>query len=309
MEDLVFFKAMSRGHYSEGSECNPDKCSYCIFYSLIDASITEEHMSGDDSHLVLELNYGDGDLLGEFRIRQQDTNVIIEESAQGRFRAYLEDKTVKYIGHLIMYALRFKISDLSSLMETCTTDMKLLEDDLDNCIDNSGTYQILDFRRKYTQYGDSLLHVKEILARIDKGYYPMQMQNSYVLQGEIRLEFDFLEQRYELLKNTLIKDLDTYTSIINNNINRNTRLLSIISLVSVVMNFLFGSLLAVNPILGIVGGVVIGGLSAGATLSYHIRRRGGAVPLTPGSRRISLPFGVRAQQKQIDPPMDQEKSS
>ena len=109
--------------------------------------------------------------------------------------------------------------------------MKQLEDALDNCIDNSGTYRLLDFRRRYTECGNMVLAVKEILSRIDKGYYPMQMQNSYVLQGEVLMEFRFLEERYELIKSTVLKDFDTYTSIINNNINRNARLLSIISLV------------------------------------------------------------------------------
>ena len=80
-----------------------------------------------------------------------------------------------------------------------------------------------------------VLAVKEILSRIDKGYYPMQMQNSYVLQGEVLMEFRFLEERYELIKSTVLKDFDTYTSITNNNINRNARLLSIISLVGVVL--------------------------------------------------------------------------
>ena len=59
-----------------------------------------------------------------------------------------------------------------------------------------------------------VLAVKEILSRIDKGYYPMQMQNSYVLQGEVLMEFRFLEERYELIKSTVLKDFDTYTSII-----------------------------------------------------------------------------------------------
>ena len=40
------------------------------------------------------------------------------------------------------------------------------------------------------------------------------MQNSYVLQGQVALDFQFLEERYELVKNTVIKDLDTYTSIV-----------------------------------------------------------------------------------------------
>ena len=52
-----------------------------------------------------------------------------------------------------------------------------------------------------------VLAVKEILSRIDKGYYPMQMQNSYVLQGEVLLEFRFLEERYELIKSTVLRTL------------------------------------------------------------------------------------------------------
>ena len=147
--------------------------------------------------------------------------------------------------------------------------MKRLEDDLDCHIDNTGTYQILDFRRKYTLYGDQVIAVKEIVARIDKGYFPMQMQNSYVLQGQVALEFQFLEERYELIKNTVIKDLDTYTSIVNNNINRNARLLSMVSLGAVALNFMFGGLLAVNPVIGVVGGVIIGGVTAGAAVSYR----------------------------------------
>ena len=175
-----------------------------------------------------------------------------------------------------MYALLFKISNLSDLVDFSIKEMKVLEDSLDNSIDNSGTYQILDFRRRYTEYGSQIIALKEIIARIDKGYYPMQMQNSYVLQGQVALDFRFLEERYELNKNTIIKDLDTYTSIINNNINRNTRLLTLVSLGAVALNFMFGSLLAVSPAIGVAGGVLIGGLTAGAAVVYR----------TNGSRRF-----------------------
>ena len=95
------------------------------------------------------------------------------------------------------------------------------------------------------------------------------------------MEFRFLEERYELIKSTVLKDFDTYTSIINNNINRNARLLSIISLVGVVLNFMFGSLLAANPLLGIIGGLSVAGLSVGATAVCHVSRRGNA-PLPSG---------------------------
>ena len=78
-----------------------------------------------------------------------------------------------------------------------------------------------------------------------------------------------MEERYELIKNTVIKDLDTYTSIVNNNINRNARTLSLVSLGAVALNFMFGGLLAVNPVIGVVGGVVIAGVTAGAAVSYR----------------------------------------
>ena len=147
-----------------------------------------------------------------------------------------------------------------------------------------------------------VLAVKEILSRIDKGYYPMQMQNSYVLQGEVLLEFRFLEERYELIKSTVLKDFDTYTSTINNNINRNARLLSILSLVGEVLNFMFGSLLAANPLLGIIGGLSVAGLSVGATAVYHVSRRGNA-PLPSGRGPIqtpSLPKFHRKEKRERD---------
>ena len=49
---------------------------------------------------------------GELRLRQAGSNLLIEESPQGLFRAFLEGKTVRYIGQALMYALQFKISDL-----------------------------------------------------------------------------------------------------------------------------------------------------------------------------------------------------
>ena len=143
-----------------------------------------------------------------------------------------------------------------------------------------------------------VLAVKEILSRIDKGYYPMQMQNSYVLQGEVLMEFRFLEERYELIKSTVLKDFDTYTSIINNNINRNARLLSIISLVGVVLNFVFGSVLAANPLLGVIGGLSVAGLSVGATAVYHVSRRNNApVPSARSYLGASLPAEILQERK------------
>jgi len=268
MEELAFLQPMNRGRHPEGAGLN--ESSYCIFYGPIQEPVTHQRIAGDERTLTLDLTYGGGGLPGELRLRQADTNLVIEESPAGLFRAFLAEKPVKYLGQALMYALQFKIADLSELIERGVGDMKVLEDSLDNRIDNSGTYQILDFRRKFTDYGEQIIAVKEIIARIDKGYFPMQMQNSYVLQGQVELEFRFLEERFELVKNTVIKDLDTYTSIVNNNINRNTRLLSLVSLAAVALNFMFGGLLAVNPVIGVVGGVVIGGLTAGAAVVYRV---------------------------------------
>jgi len=279
MEALTFFSAMNRGQFRE--EQGIEGSSYCIFFAPMEELVTQDRMTGREDRVVLELLYGDEMLPGALRVRQVGSNAVVEESTQGAFRAFLEEKPVKYIGQLLMYALQFKIQDLSVRIEGCTGEMKQLEDALDNCIDNSGTYRLLDFRRRYTECGNMVLAVKEILSRIDKGYYPMQMQNSYVLQGEVLMEFRFLEERYELIKSTVLKDFDTYTSITNNNINRNARLLSIISLVGVVLNFMFGSLLAANPLLGIIGGLSVAGLSVGATAVYHVSRRGNA-PLPSG---------------------------
>ena len=267
MEEFAFYQRMNRGRHPEGA--GPEGSEYCIFFGPIEAPVARQRIFGDGDSLTLELTYGGEAVPGELRLRQAGSNLLIEESPQGLFREYLEGKTVKYLGQVLMYALQFAIADLSSLVERGVEDMKRLEDGLDRHIDNTGTYQILDFRRKYTLYGDQVIAIKEIIARIDKGYFPMQMQNSYVLQGQVALEFQFLEERYELIKNTVIKDLDTYTSIVNNNINRNARLLSMVSLGAVALNFMFGSLLAVNPVLGIVGGVIIGGVTAGAAASYR----------------------------------------
>lgn len=268
MENYTFLQAMGRGrHPEEGAEIT--NSSYCIFSGPIKEPVLHQRIFGDEDSLTLELNYWDGNLTNDFRLRQSGTNLVLEESSTGRFQEFLMEKEVKYIGQAFMYALLFKIANLSELVEYSLSDMKTLEDSLDNRIDNSGTYQILDFRRRYTEYGNQIIALKEIIARIDKGYYPMQMQNSYVLQGQVALDFRFLEERYELNKNTIIKDLDTYTSIVNNNISRNTRLLTLVSLGAVALNFMFGSLLAVNPVIGVAGGVLIGGLTAGAAVFYR----------------------------------------
>ena len=287
MDTHTFLLAMNRGRYSEAEGLAGS--SYCVFTAPVELQVTQDRMYLEGDNLVLELLYGLHSEPGVLRLRQVDTNVVLEESPTGSFVRFLADKQVKYIGQLLMYALQFKIQDLSAYISGCADAMKQLEDNLDNRLDNTGTYQLLDFRRSYTQCGNMVIAVKEILAHIDKGYYPMQMQNSYVLQGQVMLEFKFLEERYELTKNTVIKDFDTYTSIVNNNINRSARLLSIISLAGVTLNFLFGGLLSVNPILGVVGGLAIGGLSVGASLKYRTNRRV-EQPLEPGLRRYSLGF-------------------
>ena len=287
MDTHQFLLAMSRGRYheTEGLESS----SYCVFTAPVELQVVQDRMYLEGDNLILELLYGLHNMPGVLRLRQVGTNVVLEESPAGAFVRYLADKEVKYIGQLIMYALQFKIRDLSAYVEQCAGQMKRLEDALDNRLDNSGTYQLLDFRRTYTQCGNMVISVKEILAHIDKGYYPMQMQNSYVLQGQVMLEFKFLEERYELTKNTVIKDFDTYTSIVNNNINRSARLLSIISLAGVTLNFMFGSLLAVNPVLGVVGGLAIGGLSVGASMMYRTNRRVDP-PLEAGRGHAAIGF-------------------
>ena len=293
MEELALLQRMNRGRCPEGA--GPAESEHCVFYGPIGEPVTRQRIFLDREQLVLELTYGNESLPGELRLRQAGTNLVIEESAQGLFREFLEERPVKYLGHGLMYAIQFRIRDLSALIERGVEDMKQLENGLDRHIDNSGTYQILDFRRRYTDYGNQVIAVKEILARINKGYYPMQMQNSYALQGQVELDFQFLEERYELIKNTVIKDLDTYTSIVNNNINRNARLLSIVSLGAVALNLMFGGIIALNPALGIVGGVAVVGLTAGAAVSY---KSGGQKAIEVGGKR-GLPslkgLGRRAQ--------------
>ena len=267
MDNYTFLQTMGRGRHPEGAGIA--ESSYCIFTCPIQEPVVHQRIFGDEAALTLELNYGEGDILSDLRLRQAGTNLIVEESSVGLFGNFLTDREVKYIGRAFIYALMFKIDNLKELIESGIKDMKTLEDSLDNRIDNSGTYQILDFRRRYTEYGNQIISLKEIIARIDKGYYPMQMQNSYVLQGQLALDFKFLEERYELNKNTIIKDLDTYTSIVSNNLSRNTRLLTLVSLGAVALNFMFGSLLAVSPAIGVTGGVLIGGLTAGAAVLYR----------------------------------------
>ena len=306
MDTHTFLLAMNRGRYSEAEGLAGS--SYCVFTAPIELQVTQDrlYLEGDD--LVLELLYGLRSEPGALRIRQAGTNVVLEESSSGSFAGFLADKPVKYIGQLIMYALQFKIRDLSAYIEGCADIMKALEDELDNRMDNSGTYRLLDFRRSYTQCGNMVIAVKEILAHIDKGYYPMQMQNSYVLQGQVMLEFEFLEQRYELTKNTVIKDFDTYTSIVNNNINRSARVLSIISLVGVTLNFMFGSLLAVSPVLGVVGGLAIVGLSVGAGVLCRINKRV-EKPLESGKWRAAIGFHRKKLSVGKDPqPVTPEES-
>ncbi len=308
MEELAFWQKMNRGRHPEGAGL--ERSEYCIFYGPIQEPVARQRIFGDEDSLTLELTYGPEEMGGELRLKQAGSNLLIEESSQGLFREYLEEKTVKYLGQALMYALQFKISDLSALVERGVEDMKRLEDTLDRNIDNTGTYQILDFRRKYTLYGDQVIAVKEIITRIDKGYFPMQMQNSYVLQGQVALEFQFLEERYELIKNTVIKDLDTYTSIVNNNINRNARLLSLVSLGAVALNFMFGSLLAVNPVLGVVGGVVIGGVTAGAAVSYRAGGIHNVIQMGRERFRPSLKprsVGELVEAKETDAPQQAEE--
>lgn len=304
MDELIFLQCMNRGRHPEGA--GPEESGYCIFHGPIREPVSRQRIFGDEESLTLELTYGGDALPGELRLRQAGSNLVIEESSHGLFREFLEERSVKYLGQALMYALQFKIADLSALVERGMEDMKLLEDTLDRHIDNSGTYQILDFRRKYTEYGDHVIAMKEILTRIDKGYFPMQMQNSYVLQGQVALEFRFLEERYELIRNTVIKDLDTYTSIINNNINRNTRLLSLVSLAAVALNFMFGGLLAVNPAIGIAGGVVIGGLTAGAAVSY--RAGGIRNAIQSGRERIRPALERRAYRELVEVGQSHEKA-
>nr|WP_207754421.1 CorA family divalent cation transporter [Pseudoflavonifractor phocaeensis] len=296
---------MSRGRCGQSGDIADS--AYCVFTAPLELQVTQDRIYMEGEDLVLELLYGLSGEPGALRLRQMGSNVLLEESPAGAFVRFLSDKSVKYIGQLIMYALQFKIQDLSAYVGGCADLMKELEDTLDNRMDNSGTYQLLDFRRSYTQCGNMVIAVKEILTHIDKGYYPMQMQNSYVLQGQVMLEFQFLEERYELTKNTVIKDFDTYTSIINNNINRSARLLSLISLVGVTLNFMFGSLLAVSPVLGVVGGLAIGGLSVGASMMYRVNRRQ-ENPLEPGKRRYTIGLHrKKLTEAQEVPPSEEDK--
>lgn len=118
MEALTFFSAMNRGQFRE--EQGIEGSSYCIFFAPMEELVTQDRMTGREDQVVLELLYGDEMLPGALRVRQVGSNAVVEESTQGAFRAFLEEKPVKYIGQLLMYALQFKIQDLSLRIEGCT---------------------------------------------------------------------------------------------------------------------------------------------------------------------------------------------
>ena len=267
----ALYTKMFRGRYNP--EKGLDGSSYCVFREPLTEPVIKERIYGDEEKVVLELRYGDDDFSGALRIRQEGTNVVLEETEDAKFTTWLGGREIKYIGHLIIFAVQFKIEVLSDRVSRSEGILKDLEDSLDNSIDNSGTYDLLDFRRRFAEDGDMIISVKEILTRIDKGYFSAQMQNAYVLQGRAQTDFDFLDERYELLRETVLKDFDTYTSIVNNNINRNVRLLSIVSIFAVVLNFMFGGLILAHPLVGVLGGLAVAGVSLCSVGMYHINRR------------------------------------
>ena len=93
---------MGRGRHPEGAGIADS--SYCIFSGPMEDPVLRQRIFGDESSLTLELNYGEGDLLSDFRLRQAGTNLILEESSVGLFRSFLMDKEIKYIGQAYMYA-------------------------------------------------------------------------------------------------------------------------------------------------------------------------------------------------------------
>ena len=78
MEALTFFQPMSRSRHPEGGGLAESE--YCIFTAPIGEPITHQRITGDETSLTLELTYGDGELLGELRLRQAGTNLILELS-------------------------------------------------------------------------------------------------------------------------------------------------------------------------------------------------------------------------------------
>lgn len=289
----AFVCTMNRGKLADDGSV--EGSSYCMFRAEISDPVSRPLLQGDDGTLSLEFTYGMASAMSRARLRTVGTNLVVEESEGGRLADHIAEMKPKYIGQAFMHALQFKIRDLNVLTDRCVDEMKGLEDDLDECTDNTGTYRLLDFRRAFAEVGRDIISVREILALIEKGYYPMQMQNSYVIQGQVALDLRFLNERYDLVKNTIVKDMDTYTSIVNNNINRNTRILSIVAIVGVALNFFFGTLIPVDPRIGILGGVVICALAAGTMFYYHKGNTAGKRSGRRAERRSAMSLHVETK--------------
>ena len=132
MDTHTFLLAMNRGRYSEAEGLAGS--SYCVFTAPVELQVTQDRLYLEGDNLVLELLYGLHSEPGVLRLRQVDTNVVLEESPAGGFVRFLADKQVKYIGQLLMYALQFKIQDLSAYVAGCAGAIKELEDALDTMI-------------------------------------------------------------------------------------------------------------------------------------------------------------------------------
>ena len=85
MEALTFFQPMSRSRHPEGGGLAESE--YCIFTAPIGEPITHQRITGDETSLTLELTYGDGELLGELRLRQVAPTSFWRNPSRAFFRS------------------------------------------------------------------------------------------------------------------------------------------------------------------------------------------------------------------------------
>lgn len=107
MEVLTFFSAVNRGQFRK--EQGIEGSFYRIFFTSMEESVTQNRITGRENRVAPGLFYGDEMLLGALWVRQAGSNVVVEESTQGAFRTPPEEKPVKHIEQLLIYAFQLKI--------------------------------------------------------------------------------------------------------------------------------------------------------------------------------------------------------
>lgn len=247
---MKYTKIMEMRH---GTSAETDtRYDRCILVSDEALGNIENTIEFNPFKLVVEFN--SESLHGAIEASELESNIILKHNSSNIIESVLEGE-ISYKGTVLMSIIGTKVTELEDRCAYIRDSILNMENELLESSSNSGIKGVLGVRKEYLKVGEGIIFIDRVFQSIDQGKLVMLMQNSYVAMGIVMDRLKLLKRQYELIGLTILKDIDAYTSMANNNINNNALYVAIAAVLTQLVYIVGTTSYIAGALVGIIGSI------------------------------------------------------